>query len=135
MGGRKYDRETTFGAKRVEQRMSTTDMHGSVNRAVRARKWLRDNCGEPFEIRQVAAYVGCSTRMLQIIYKAVFGRTMHEDVIEMRLERARKLLTDTDIPVLRIPERCGSDAPNHFQRLFKARTGMSMLQWRRGAWR
>ena len=125
--------EQTFGVRRIEQRMSTTDMHGSVNRAVRARKWLRDNCGESFEVRQVAAHLGCSTRMLQLSYKAVFGRTMHEDLIEMRLERARKLLADTDIPVLRIPERCGSDAPNHFQRLFKARSGITMLQWRRQA--
>ena len=123
--------EQTFGVRRIEQRMSTTDMHGSVNRAVRAKKWLRDNCGEPFEIRQVAAHVGCSMRMLQLSYKAVFGRTLHEDLIEMRLERARKLLADTDIPILRIPERCGSDAPNSFLRLFKARIGMTMLQWRR----
>jgi LacI family transcriptional regulator len=120
-----------FGVKRVEQRMSTTDMHGSVNRAVRARKWLRDNCGAPFEVRQVAAHVGCSTRMLQLSYKAVFDRTMQEDLIEMRLERAKKLLADTDIPVLRIPEHCGSDAPNHFMQFFKTRTGMTMLQWRR----
>ena len=120
-----------FGVKRVEQRMSTTDMHGSVNRAVRARKWLRDNCGAPFEVRQVAAHIGCSTRMLQLSYKSVFDRTMQEDLIEMRLELAKKLLSDTDIPVLRIPERCGSDAPNHFMQFFKARTGMTMLQYRR----
>ena len=49
----------------------------------------------------------------------------------MRLDRAKKLLVDTDLPVGRIPERCGSDAPNHFARLFKARTGMTMLQFRR----
>jgi AraC-like DNA-binding protein len=69
--------------------------------------------------------------MLQLSYKAVFGRTIREDIVEMRLERAKKLLVDTDMPILRIPERCGSDAPNHFLRLFKERTGMTMLQWRR----
>ena len=112
MDGRAHDREATFGVRRVEQRMSTTDMHGSVNRAVRARKWLQDNCGEPFGVRQVAALLGCSMRTLQQSYKSVFGRTMHEDLIEMRLERARKLLSDTDVPVLGIPGRCGSDAPS-----------------------
>ena len=69
--------------------------------------------------------------MLQISYKAVFGRTIRDDVLEMRLERAKKLLMDTDMPILRIPERCGSDAPNHFLRLFKARVGRTMLQYRR----
>ena len=131
MEGRRFEREAVFGARHVEQRMSTTDMHGNVNRAVRARKWLRANFCEPFDIQQVAAHLGCSARMLQISYKAVFGRTIRDDVVEMRLERAKKLLRDTDMPILRIPERCGSDAPNHFLRLFKERTGMTMLQWRR----
>ena len=131
MEGRRFEREAVFGAKNVEQRMSTTDMHGSVNRAVRARKWLRANFCEPFDVPQVAAHLGCSPRMLQLSYKAVFGRTIRDDIVEMRLERAKKLLVDTDMPVLHIPERCGSDAPNHFLRLFKERTGMTMLQWRR----
>ena len=133
MDGRKYERETTFGVSRVEQRMSTTDMHGSVNRAVRARKWLRENFRQKIGVSQAAAQLGCSPRVLQISYKAVFGRPMREDLIDMRLEHARKLLTDTDIPVYLIPERCGSDAPHHFLRLFKARTGVTMLQWRRSA--
>ena len=131
MDGRKYDREATFGVRRVEQRMSTTDMHGSVNRAVRARKWLLANCGERVDVAQLAAHLGCSTRVLQLSYKSVFGRTMRDDLVDMRLERAKKLLVDTDIPVGRIPETCGSDVPNHFMQLFKARTGMTMLQWRR----
>ena len=54
-----------------------------------------------------------------------------DDLVDMRLERAKKLLVDTDIPVGRIPETCVSDVPNHFMQLFKARVGMTMLQWRR----
>ena len=131
MEGRRFEREAVFGARNVEQRMSTTDMHGSVNRAVRARKWLRANFCESFDVPQLAAHLGCSARMLQLSYKTVFGRTIRDDIVEMRLERAKKLLVDTDMPVLRIPEQCGSDAPNHFLRLFKERTGMTMLQWRR----
>ena len=131
MDGRAHDREATFGVRRVEQRMSTTDMHGSVNRAVRARKWLLAHCGERVEVAQLAAHLGCSTRVLQLSYKAVFGRTVRDDLVDMRLERAKRLLEDTGLPVGRIPERCGSDVPNHFMQLFKARTGMTMLQFRR----
>ena len=131
MAGSPWEREQSFGVARVEQRMSTTDMHGSMNRAVRARKWLRGHCGERFDFAQVASHLGCSARMLETSYRTVFGRTMQQDLMEMRLERAKKLLDDTDIPILRIPERCGSAAPNHFLQLFKERTGMTMLQWRK----
>ena len=76
---------------------------------------------------------GCSPRTLQKSYKSVFGRTMRQDLIEMRLEHARKLLSDTDVPVCRIPEKCGIEAASHFMRLFKRRVGMTMLQYRRAA--
>ena len=69
--------------------------------------------------------------MLQLSYKAVFGRTVQEDLSEMRLERAKRLLADTSIPVCDIPERVGFASPNHLMRLFKRRTGLTMLQWRR----
>lgn len=133
MDGREYAGETSFGVLRVEQRMSTTDIHGSASRAVRARAWLRDNCCGPVDFAQVAALVGCSMRMLQLSYKTVFGRTMQQDIVEMRIERAKRLLSGGDTPICKIPELCGSDAPNHFLQLFKKRTGMTMLQWRRNA--
>lgn len=133
MDGREYAGETSFGVLRVEQRMSTTDIHGSTSRAVRARAWLRDNCCGPVDFAQVAALVGCSMRMLQLSYKAVFGRTMQQDMVELRIEHAKRLLSDSDTPICKIPELCGSDSPNHFLQLFKKRTGMTMLQWRRNA--
>ena len=69
--------------------------------------------------------------MLQLSYKTVFGRTVQEDLADMRFERAKRLLSDSSIPVCDIPERLGFASPNHLMRLFKARTGMTMLQWRR----
>ena len=131
MDGRKYARRSSFGVSRVVQRMSTTDMHGNVNRALRAREWLQANCCRRIDGIDCAAALGCSTRTLQMSYKSVFGRSMRQDVIEMRLDHAQKLLVDTDIPVCRIPERCGVEATSHFMRMFKARTGMTMLQYRR----
>ena len=133
MEGRPFTAEADFGARRVEQRMSTSDMYGRVNRAVRAREWLRAHRGDSFDISEVAAFLGCSTRMLQLSYKAVFGRTMRDDLVDLRLEQAKRLLADTDTPVLGVPEQCGSDSTNHFLRLFKSRVGMTMLQWRRAS--
>ena len=69
--------------------------------------------------------------MLQLSYKAVFGRTVQEDIAETRLDLAKKLLNDSGIPVCAIPERIGFESPGYFMEFFKARTGMTMLQWRR----
>ena len=131
MSGRRFTRRASFGVRHVVQRMSTTDMHGSTNRAVRAREWLLANCRRPIEGTECAAALGCSTRTLQLSYKSVFGHTMQQDLIDMRLGYAQKLLSDTDVPVCRVPESCGVKASSHFMRQFKTHTGMTMLQYRR----
>ena len=75
--------------------------------------------------------IGCSPRLLQFSYKAVFGRTVQEDLAEARLAMAKRLLSDRRIPVCDVPGRVGFESPGHFMQFFKARTGMTMLQWRR----
>ena len=121
----------TFGVRRVVQRMSTTDAHGSMNRAVRARDHIRTHAGEPETVAQIAKKLCCSVRTLQTSYRAVFGTTVWEDMAEARLEKAKKLLADTKTPVGEIPELVGFESPPHFMRFFKRRTGMSMRAWRR----
>ena len=131
MDGGPWEREQTFGVKRIEQRMSTTDIHGSTNRAVRAREYLRAHSSEPLSTSRLAAILGCSPRLLQLSYKAVFGCTVQEDLLEARLDLARKLLAENRIPICDIPECVGFESPFHFMKLFKRRTGMTMLQWRK----
>ena len=131
MDGGPWEREQTFGVKRVEQRMSTTDIHGSTNRAVRAREYLRTHSSEPLSTVRRAAILGCSPRLLQLSYKAVFGCTVQEDLLETRLNLARKLLAENRVPICDIPERVGFESPFHFMKLFKKHTGMTMLQWRK----
>ena len=132
MDGEECAPVATFGVKEIAHRMSTTDIHGSVNRAVRARNYLRGHAAEPLSVAELATHLGCSTRALQLSYRAVFGRTVQDDLAETRLEMAKALLADTDIPICDIPGRIGFSSPNHLLRLFRRRTGMTMLQFRRG---
>ncbi len=130
IGGETQPAVQTFGVRLVEQRMSTTDMHGSMNRAVRAREYLRAHADEPFGTSRLAAMLGCSPRLLQRSYKTVFGRTVQDDIAEARLSMAKRLLADRRVPVSDIPGRIGFESSGHFMQFFKARTGMTMLQWR-----
>ena len=133
MDGARGGRTDTFGVRRVVQRMSTTDAHGSASRAVRARDWIRRHAGEPLTVAQLARSLCCSVRTLQASYRAVFGTTVWEDLAAARLEKAQQLLTETRTPVGDIPGLVGLESSHHFAQFFKARTGMSMSQFRRRA--
>ncbi len=131
MDGAPGGRTETFGIRRVVERMSTTDTHGSMNRAVRARDIIRRNAGEPITVAMLAKRLGCSLRTLQTSYRAVFGTTVWDDIAETRLEKAKQLLVESRAPLGEIPGLVGFDSAPYFTRFFKRRTGMSMRDWRR----
>ncbi len=133
MDGERGVADETFGVRCVEQRMSTTDIHGSAARAIRARQYIHDHAAEELGMARLTQVLGCSPRLLQLSYKTVFGRTVQDDIAEARLDLAKRLLAGGDVPVCDIPERIGFTSPNHFMQFFKRRTGMTMLQWRKQA--
>ena len=131
MDGAPGGRTETFGVRRVVQRMSTTDAHGSAGRAVRARDYIRTHAGEPLTVAQLAKSMCCSVRTLQLSYRTVFGTTVWDDIAEARMEKAKALLAGTKTPVGEIPKLVGFESAHHFSQFFKARMGMSMSQFRR----
>jgi LacI family transcriptional regulator len=131
MDGAPGDRTETFGVRRTVERMSTTDAHGRASRAVRARNYIRSHVGEPLTVARLAERLNCSLRTLQSSYRAVFGATVWDDIAEARLGKAKELLAGTRTPVAEIPALVGVESLRHFMRFFKARTGMSMREWRK----
>ena len=73
---------------------------------------------------------------LQLTLFACFASartTFIERLMELRLERARKLLGDPqlyDLPVAEVAARCGFADPSHFARRFRRQFGQSPLQFR-----
>ena len=55
----------------------------------------------------------------------------HRYLVGLRIERARALLEQTDMPITLICLRCGFEQPSHFATIFRARTGFSPRAWRR----
>lgn len=133
MDGAPGGRTETFGVRRIVERMSTTDAHGSASRAVRARDYLRSHVGEPIGVARLARMLNCSARTLQVSYRTVFGTTLSDDIAMSRIEKAKEIIEGTNAPIGEIPEMIGYASPVHFARMFKARTGMSMLECRRRA--
>ncbi len=59
--------------------------------------------------------------------------TFHEQLMGMRLERARELLSDArfaDLPVAEVAVRCGFADPSHFARRFRKKFGQPPLHFR-----
>ena len=131
--GAKGGAAETFGIRRVVQRMSTTDVHGDAGRAVRARDYIAAHADERIAVTEIARRLNCSKRTLQKSYAKVFGIRLTDEIAAAKVAKAKKLLAGKDTAIDEIPELVGFESPNHFKRVFKARTGMSMSQFRRRA--
>lgn len=87
--------------------------------------------GEPLSLCDVADAVGLTPGHLTTLVRRRTGRTVGEWIIERRMARARKLLTDTDLPVAEIAARVGLTDPGYFSRQFRATHGAAPREWRR----
>lgn len=87
----------------------------------------------PWNIPELAEKVGVSVSHFQRLYKTYFSIACMNDIINMRLEKAKHLLTYTNLRVHEIAEQCGYQNTNHFIRQFKSRYGISALQYRKNS--
>ena len=78
----------------------------------------------------VIRHVGASRSLLQLCFRQVCGKSILEDILDVRLAEVRRQLKKTRRPVLQIGRDCGFKAPNYLKRLFKKRFGMSMREYR-----
>ena len=62
-----------------------------------------------------------------------FRRTVHEEIINMRLTEVRRLLLKTNERIIDITYGCGFGTPNNLKCLFKKRFGINMREYRNTA--
>ena len=83
-------------------------------------------------IDQMADFAGLSRSGFQHLYKKTFGITVIEDVISGRIEKAKNLLSRTNLTIEEIAAKCGYKSDFHFMRQFKQKTSFTPTQFRNG---
>ena len=77
----------------------------------------------------VLAELPFSRRVAEKRFRAATGKTILEEIQDVRFEKICELLA-TDIPIGHIAGRCGMQSDSFLKRFFKARTGMTLREWR-----
>jgi|ERR1043166_6779725 AraC-like DNA-binding protein len=77
------------------------------------------------------ARVSClSPNHLLRTFRQAFGKTPHQYLVERRLEEAKRLLKDKEMPVTEACMKVGFESPGSFSTLFRQRFGASPSEWR-----
>jgi transcriptional regulator GlxA family with amidase domain len=75
---------------------------------------------EPVSPSLLARDVGMSTRQLERLFRRYLNRSPKRYYMELRLQKARNLLMQTDMSVINVALACGFASPSHFSKCYRA---------------
>ena len=78
------------------------------------------NIEEPISPSILAKDVGMSTRQLERLFRRYLNRSPKRYYMELRLQKARNLLMQTDMSVINVALACGFASPSHFSKCYRA---------------
>ena len=81
---------------------------------------MEANIEEPISPSVLAKDVGMSTRQLERLFRRYLNRSPKRYYMELRLQKARNLLMQTDMTVINVALACGFASPSHFSKCYRA---------------
>jgi transcriptional regulator GlxA family with amidase domain len=94
-------------------------------RVAHALRLMEAHLDAPLPIPGVAAMIGLSTRRLEGLFTQYLGMTPAAYGLNLRLQAARRMLTDTRHPLAEVALRCGFSSPSTLSRAFARAYGMA----------
>ncbi|HXG92219.1 MAG TPA: AraC family transcriptional regulator [Blastocatellia bacterium] len=95
-----------------------------------ATEFIADNLSRDLALAEIADAVDLSPYHFTRAFKQAAGLTPHQFLIRSRIERAKALLVDTQLPIVEIGLRVGFKSQSHFTTIFRRFTGLTPKSYR-----
>lgn len=128
--GRVVRRTIKIGPVGVATRQSSDVVALNDPQIARAVRFIRENACSGITVQDVLTAAPMSRTLLERRFREFLGRAPHEEIVHVRLRRAKELLAISDLTVSEIAERAGFASPEYFSAAFKRLTGQSPRQHR-----
>lgn len=103
------------------QRLSTPARigvrHPKLSRVI---SLMHENIEDPLSAAALAEAVDMSTRQLERLFRRYLDRSPKRYYLELRLEKARRLLLQTEMSVITVALACGFTSPSHFSKCYRS---------------
>lgn len=98
---------------------------------VSATEIMAANIEDPLPLADVAAAVGVSLRHLERLFLRYHDTGPAQYYMNVRLQRARELLSNTALRIMEVTVACGFQSPSHFCKAYRSQFGQSPRETRR----
>jgi two-component system response regulator YesN len=89
-----------------------------------------ENYNQNITIDNIADYIGISYSYLRMLYKEATGCNLNDYINQLRLQKAKQLLLETNYTVKEIVSMCGFNHERSFFRSFTQSEGISPSKYR-----
>ncbi|WP_026515703.1 response regulator transcription factor [Butyrivibrio sp. MC2021] len=97
-----------------------------------ARLYIEENYSKDISLDEVSRKVNISPYYFSKIFKEDSGLNFIEYLTNLRIDKAKRLLSDTDMSIKEICVSCGYTDPNYFSRSFKKNVGVTPTEFKDG---
>ncbi|MGI6777620.1 MAG: response regulator [Acetivibrionales bacterium] len=98
---------------------------------LKAEEYIKENYNNPdISLNAVCKHLFISTSYFSLLFKNKIGRTFVEYLTGIRVDKAKELLTVTNLRTYEIASKVGYSDPHYFSLIFKKNTGMTPTEYR-----
>ena len=97
-----------------------------------AKQYIKENFAKEISLDDVSRTVNISPYYFSKIFKEETDENFIEYLTNIRMEKAKELLNNTDYSMKEICSLCGYSDPNYFSRSFKKKMGVTPTEYKEG---
>jgi LacI family transcriptional regulator len=92
--------------------------------------YIRDHAKRPIGVLDAVKHSAMSRRALEIRFHRSLGRSIRDEIERVRLNWAKQLLVETNLPVQKIADNAGFNSVSYLSKVFRRATGTTLTQYR-----
>ncbi len=104
---------------------------GLYPRMHKAKKFIENHFSQPIKTEDIAESIFMSESHFRARFRELYGITPHDYLIAVRLEEAKKLLSNSTYSCSEIAALCHLGSQKNFSTLFRQKTGISPSNYRK----
>ncbi|CAN5611828.1 DNA-binding transcriptional regulator [soil metagenome] len=103
----------------VITRQSTDTLAIADAEVAEAARYVHANAGRMITVNDVARAMTISRRQLERRFRAALGRSILDEILRVRIDRARQLLIETELTLPQVAMACGFSSASYFNVVFR----------------
>lgn len=114
-----------------EQMTKKSQNKTEINRIRKMLSYIQENYMKSIQIQDIADSASISKRECLRCFQQVIKTSPKQYIIDLRIRKAKELLSETNMQLLEICEACGFQDQSYFTKMFRKITGITPGKWRK----